>query len=98
MKRVVDVSVSFVALMLLSPVLLAPAVAILLRSGPPVLYRQVRIGLGGREFEIASSAAWCATRARAVRIARWSATRESHVSAPSCAAQHRRTASTAERS
>jgi lipopolysaccharide/colanic/teichoic acid biosynthesis glycosyltransferase len=50
MKRVIDVALSLFALVLLSPVLLLAAAAIAVDSGRPVLFRQVRLGLGGREF------------------------------------------------
>jgi lipopolysaccharide/colanic/teichoic acid biosynthesis glycosyltransferase len=50
MKRVVDIALSALALLLLSPVLLATAVAIALEDGQPVLFRQLRVGRGGREF------------------------------------------------
>jgi lipopolysaccharide/colanic/teichoic acid biosynthesis glycosyltransferase len=52
MKRTLDVLVAFAALIVLSPVLAAVALAVLLESGTPVLFRQVRVGLGGREFEM----------------------------------------------
>jgi lipopolysaccharide/colanic/teichoic acid biosynthesis glycosyltransferase len=52
MKRLVDIVLSLLALALLSPVLLAAAVAVWLDSGGPVLFRQVRVGLGGREFRM----------------------------------------------
>lgn len=52
MKRAVDIAISLLALALLSPLLLAAAVAILVESGRPVLYRHARIGLGGREFQM----------------------------------------------
>lgn len=50
MKRLVDVLLSLAALMVLSPFMLVAAVAILLDSGVPVFYRQIRVGRGGREF------------------------------------------------
>ena len=50
MKRVFDVAVSALALLLLSPVLLAVAIAIALESGFPVLFKQQRVGRGDREF------------------------------------------------
>ncbi len=50
MKRLIDLAVSCLALLLLSPLLVATALAILIEGGAPVLFRQVRIGLGGREF------------------------------------------------
>ena len=52
MKRLMDVVVSFAALLLLSPVLLAVTIAVMLEDGSPVLFRQVRVGRGGREFGI----------------------------------------------
>jgi lipopolysaccharide/colanic/teichoic acid biosynthesis glycosyltransferase len=50
MKRVFDVLLSLVALAVLSPLLGAAALAIALESGRPVLFKQARLGLGGREF------------------------------------------------
>ncbi len=50
MKRLVDIVGGALALLLLFPVLAVAAVAILAESGRPVLFRQTRIGLGGREF------------------------------------------------
>ncbi|MBC5768387.1 sugar transferase [Ramlibacter albus] len=52
MKRLVDVVLSLGALVLLSPLLLAVALAVALESGFPVLFKQVRVGQGGREFGI----------------------------------------------
>jgi exopolysaccharide biosynthesis polyprenyl glycosylphosphotransferase len=51
-KRAFDVMVSFLVLVLLSPVLAAVAVAIKLDSPGPVFFRQRRVGLQGRTFEI----------------------------------------------
>jgi len=50
--RVVDVVVSLVALLVLSPVLVIAAVAVRLTMGSPVLFRQVRAGRGGAPFEL----------------------------------------------
>ena len=50
MKRLMDVALSLLALLLLSPLLLGAAMAIALESGFPVLFRQTRLGLHGREF------------------------------------------------
>jgi lipopolysaccharide/colanic/teichoic acid biosynthesis glycosyltransferase len=52
MPRAVDVVVATIALVVLSPVLLVAAVAIKLGSRGPVIYRQRRVGKGGREFEL----------------------------------------------
>jgi lipopolysaccharide/colanic/teichoic acid biosynthesis glycosyltransferase len=50
MKRVFDMLVATAALIVLSPVLAVVALAIALDTGMPVLFRHVRVGLGGREF------------------------------------------------
>jgi lipopolysaccharide/colanic/teichoic acid biosynthesis glycosyltransferase len=52
MPRAFDILVAAVALAILSPVLLVAAIAIKLSSRGPVVYRQRRVGLGGREFEM----------------------------------------------
>lgn len=52
LKRVADVVMSSVALVMLSPFLLAIALAIKLTSPGPILYRQERMGLDGRIFEM----------------------------------------------
>jgi lipopolysaccharide/colanic/teichoic acid biosynthesis glycosyltransferase len=52
MPRALDILVSTVALIVLSPVLLVAAAAIKLGSRGPVLYRQRRVGFDGREFEM----------------------------------------------
>jgi exopolysaccharide biosynthesis polyprenyl glycosylphosphotransferase len=52
MKRVLDVVVSAALLIVLSPLLAAIAVAILLDSGRPVLFRQRRAGKDGEPFEM----------------------------------------------
>ncbi len=50
MKRLLDLVLSAMALLALSPLLLATALAIALESGWPVMFRQTRLGLHGREF------------------------------------------------
>jgi lipopolysaccharide/colanic/teichoic acid biosynthesis glycosyltransferase len=50
MKRVMDIVLAGLALLLLSPVLLATAAAVAIDSGLPVFFRQVRVGRGGRTF------------------------------------------------
>lgn len=49
-KRAADTILALVALILLSPLILASALAVKLTSPGPVLFRQQRLGLGGREF------------------------------------------------
>jgi sugar transferase (PEP-CTERM system associated) len=51
-KRVLDVIISLTLLFLLSPLLLLAALAIYLESGGPVLFRQQRVGLHDRHFEV----------------------------------------------
>jgi exopolysaccharide biosynthesis polyprenyl glycosylphosphotransferase len=51
-KRAIDVVVSAAALLVLSPILGALALAVRLREGSPVLFRQRRVGLHGRLFEV----------------------------------------------
>jgi len=52
MKRLLDVSLASLALVLVSPVMLAAAVAVWIESGSPVIFRQERVGLRGRIFDI----------------------------------------------
>jgi lipopolysaccharide/colanic/teichoic acid biosynthesis glycosyltransferase len=52
MPRAADLLIATLALLLLSPVLLAAALWIKLGSRGPVLYRQRRVGLRGEEFEM----------------------------------------------
>lgn len=51
-RRVIAVTVACVALVVMSPVLVVAAIAIRVQMGSPVLFRQVRQGRGGREFEL----------------------------------------------
>ena len=52
MPRAFDLLIATLALLLLSPFLLAAAIAIKLGSRGPVIYRQRRVGRGDREFEM----------------------------------------------
>ena len=51
-KRVLDVALAGLATLALSPILLATALAVRLSSAGPVIYRQKRYGLDGREITI----------------------------------------------
>jgi sugar transferase (PEP-CTERM system associated) len=51
-KRMTDVVVSLIVIALASPALLLTAIAVLIDSGRPILFRQERVGLGGRPFQI----------------------------------------------
>src|SRR3954451_5117874 len=52
MQRAADVAIAGAALVLSSPLLAASAVAVKLEDGGPVLYRQVRVGKDGADFEL----------------------------------------------
>ncbi len=52
MPRILDILIAAIALIVLSPLLLIAAVAIKLGSRGPVFYRQLRVGLDEREFEM----------------------------------------------
>ena len=51
-KRLFDILASSALLLLAAPVMLATAVVIALESGFPILYRQERVGQGGRLFDV----------------------------------------------
>jgi exopolysaccharide biosynthesis polyprenyl glycosylphosphotransferase len=51
-KRLFDIAVSALFLLLLAPVLAVVAIAVKFEDRGPVIFRQRRIGLGGRSFEI----------------------------------------------
>jgi exopolysaccharide biosynthesis polyprenyl glycosylphosphotransferase len=52
LKRLIDVSIAAVGLVVLSPIFGIVALAIALSDGTPVLFRQIRVGLHGRPFEV----------------------------------------------
>jgi lipopolysaccharide/colanic/teichoic acid biosynthesis glycosyltransferase len=89
-KEVVDIVLGFIALVLCLPVLAASAVIIKMSSPGPLLYRQRRVGKGGKPFtmyklrtmyvdaESATGAVWAASGdPRIVPACRWM--RRSHV-------------------
>lgn len=49
-KRVFDIAVASLALLLASPFMLLVALAIICESGRPIFFAQTRLGLGGRPF------------------------------------------------
>ena len=51
-KRLVDATASGTALLLLTPVLALIALAVRIEGGPGVLFKQVRVGVDGRHFEL----------------------------------------------
>lgn len=52
MKRLVDIAGALLGLVLLSPLMLAVAIAVRANMGSPVLFRQQRPGLHGRAFTL----------------------------------------------
>lgn len=52
LKRLIDVTLACVALAIFAPVMAIAAVAVYLESGRPVLFKQDRVGVGGRSFSI----------------------------------------------
>ena len=60
LKRALDVGVSSLLLVLVSPLLLAVAIGVRLDSSGPVLFRQTRVGLNGGEFTMLKFRSMCA--------------------------------------
>lgn len=52
LKRLFDIAASSVALLLLAPFLAASALAVKLSSRGPVFFKQIRVGLRGKHFEM----------------------------------------------
>jgi len=52
LKRLLDIAVSVILLIVCIPIMLIIAVAVRLESRGPALFRQTRTGLNGKEFEI----------------------------------------------
>ena len=51
-RTLLDFSISSIALLVLSPLLLAIAAAVLLETGRPILFTQSRVGRGGKLFRL----------------------------------------------
>jgi len=51
-KRGFDLGVALLGLVLLSPILIGPGLVVLVASGPPILFRQERVGKDGRPFRL----------------------------------------------
>ena len=51
-KRIIDVLVSLIILVITSPVLILVALAIKIDSKGPVFYKQIRVGKDGKEFKV----------------------------------------------
>src|SRR5690349_1799990 len=52
LRRMLDIVVSFIALLILSPFMLLIAVAIMLDGGRPIFFKQVRLGKNGKPFNM----------------------------------------------
>ena len=59
MKRVLDIVVSGIGIVVSSPIMLIIALFVKLYDGGPVLYRQDRLTLGGKEFRICKFRSMC---------------------------------------
>lgn len=64
LKRMFDMLVAALALIVFAPVLAGVAVAVAYRLGRPVLFRQIRPGLHGRLFEMVKFRTMCDARNR----------------------------------
>jgi exopolysaccharide biosynthesis polyprenyl glycosylphosphotransferase len=51
-KKIMDISISFFMIIFLSPVLLAISILIKLSSKGPIIFKQARVGLRGRQFSL----------------------------------------------
>lgn len=58
-KRFCDIVISLLGLIILSPLMLVVAIAIKIESKGPVLFKQTRLGKGGREFQIYKFRSMC---------------------------------------
>ena len=52
LKRLMDITFALAAVVVLAPVMLACAAAVRLEGGPGVIFRQERIGVDGRRFQL----------------------------------------------
>lgn len=58
-KRFCDIVISLLGLIILSPLMLVVAIAIKIESKGPVIFKQTRLGKGGREFQIYKFRSMC---------------------------------------
>ncbi|MFE7543271.1 exopolysaccharide biosynthesis polyprenyl glycosylphosphotransferase [Streptomyces platensis] len=78
-KRLLDLTVAASALVLTAPLLLGCALAVRLADGPGVLFRQERIGRGGRTFTLLKFRTWHPSDAHEAAT-RWSLADERRMS------------------
>ena len=77
-KRLCDIVGALVLLFLAAPVMLLAAAAIALESGRPILYRQERVGRGGRTFQCVKFRSM-RTDAEGDGVPRWASKRDPRV-------------------
>jgi sugar transferase (PEP-CTERM system associated) len=77
-KRAFDLITSSLLLLVAAPIMLATVVAILIESGGPVIYRQERVGLGGKTFWLLKFRSMAAD-AESDGIPRWASSADSRV-------------------
>jgi sugar transferase (PEP-CTERM system associated) len=77
-KRAFDLAASLTLLVLAGPAMLVAALAIFLESGGPVIFRQERVGLGGRNFMLLKFRSM-RTDAEKDGVPRWAATGDPRV-------------------
>lgn len=58
-KRLFDITISMIGLIITSPVLLVTAIAIKLESPGPIIFKQERLGLNGKVFKIYKFRSMC---------------------------------------
>ncbi|OME82145.1 sugar transferase [Paenibacillus sp. FSL A5-0031] len=59
LKRILDVIISLIGLLVLSPILLITAILIKVESKGPAIFKQERLGLNGKVFEIYKFRSMC---------------------------------------
>jgi sugar transferase (PEP-CTERM system associated) len=79
-KRTFDLIASSLLLLVAAPIMLATAIAILIESGTPVIYRQERVGLRGKSFRLLKFRSMTADAERD-GIPRWASSGDSRVTA-----------------
>ncbi len=77
-KRSFDILAATALLTLALPVMLATAIAVLLESGRPIIFRQERVGLAGRKFTLLKFRSMCADAERD-GVPRWASMRDPRV-------------------
>lgn len=58
-KRLFDITISMIGLIITSPILIITAIVIKLESPGPIIFKQERLGLNGRVFKIYKFRSMC---------------------------------------